>query len=44
MAQLRLTNKLHPEKSLALTYDIIKDNDHGNVVRTAMNNSFKSIK
>lgn len=44
MAQLRLTNKLHPEKSLALTYDIIKDNDHGNVVRTAMYNAFKSIK
>ena len=44
MAQLRLTNRLYPEKSLDLTYDIIKDNDHGNVVHTAMYNAFKSIK
>ena len=44
MAQLRLTNKLHPEKSLVLTYDIIKDNDHGNVAHMALYNAFKSIK
>ncbi|KKO06207.1 hypothetical protein LCGC14_0066250 [marine sediment metagenome] len=44
MAQLRLTNKLHPEKSLVLTYDIIKDNDHGNVIRSAMYNAFRTVK
>ena len=44
MAQLRLTNRLFPEKSLALNYDIIKDNDHGSIVRLAMHNAFKPIK
>lgn len=44
MAQLRLTNKLYPEKLLSLTYDVIKENNHGNVIHSAMLNAFKSIK
>lgn len=44
MKQLRLTNKLHPEKALDLRYDLIKDHDHGNVIHSAMYNGFKTTK
>lgn len=44
MSKLRLTNKLLPEKSLLLTYDIIDIHDHGNIINTAMYNAFKTLK